>query len=364
MSLSRVSLRLSLRPITLRPAITSLRFASSGPTTKTKQDDHPPTTQGHATQKGHNLDVQTEYASKGQQESTKAGDNGQGEGQPFDAARMSGSGGEQKSGSEGKGPFKDQVGGQAGGESRMGGKEETAGGSTGDMIKKALGVGKDERHQSVMSPSKNGSQRQFHTSTRIWNSSPKTGREPKESASDLHGDQNQHLKHTSNPGPDQTSGKGNAAADPHLPSKSSSSSSSSTSTPEQTSGNPAQSGKASGQVKGFAAFHTSSRVGVKKQPEGGYVGSHESEPAKAGYDTPPEALPPNLESAYNRAESEPAKPNLTPSSEAQYSSTAQDPPNQALKGVVTGGGMDPRNPQPSGDVGKQGLDEAWKKRQA
>jgi hypothetical protein len=74
-------------------------------------------------------------------------------------------------------------------------------------------------------------------------------------------------------------------------------------------------------------------------------------------DIPSEALPLNLESNYNRAETAPpAPPNMTPSSEAEYSSTAVDPPNQALKHAVKQGGQAgeldlSRNAQPSGEVG-------------
>ena len=60
-------------------------------------------------------------------------------------------------------------------------------------------------------------------------------------------------------------------------------------------------------------------------------------------------------------------PNLTPSSEAEYSSTATDTPNQALKEAVKQGGQSGgldlgRNAQPDGEVGKKGLKEAWKER--
>lgn len=47
---------------------------------------------------------------------------------------------------------------------------------------------------------------------------------------------------------------------------------------------------------------------------------------------------------------------MTPSSEAEYSSTATDQPNQALKEAVKQGGQSgdldlSRNAQPNGDVG-------------
>lgn len=121
----------------------------------------------------------------------------------------------------------------------------------------------------------------FHTSARAF-SSP---RKPVES--DLAGEQNEHLKHKDAESSD--SGKGNAASEPHLPSHNAKKSGSGSrdgaqsQTAEQTKSNPAQSGKASGAPKGFAAYHSSAvRLGQKERDGPGYAGTHTGEANRAG----------------------------------------------------------------------------------
>lgn len=340
MSIIRSSIRLARPFSTALPRLAGTSGpGAKGPSTKTADPSGTPqTTQGHTTTKSEGLDVQSDNANAAQ----KAKNNAQSESgaQPIDAARMNG--GEGKSGTEGKGPFKDQVGGQpGGGDVQEGGKTEVPSGGWTGKVSKALGGNKA-----------------FHTSARSL-SSP---RKPVES--DLQGEQNEHLKHKD--ASDKDSGKGNAAPEPHLPSQQANKGSA---TATKNNANPAQSGKASGAPKGFVAYHTSAvRWGQKEREGPGYAGTHTGEPNRAGKDAPPEALPPNLESNYNRAEATPpAPPNMTPSSEAEYSSTATDQPNQALKEAVKQGGQSgdldlSRNAQPNGDVGKKGVQEAWKDR--
>jgi hypothetical protein len=79
---------------------------------------------------------------------------------------------------------------------------------------------------------------------------------------------------------------------------------------------------------------------------------------KAGYDTPGEANP-----SSNLYEKPPPAPsNLTPSSKLSRSSTAQEPQHETLAENAMRGGLAERNPQPSEEDGKKGLDEAWKGR--
>ena len=91
----------------------------------------------------------------------------------------------------------------------------------------------------------------FHTSARAQADFPTTdadgSREPTEK--DLHGEQNEHLKHKEEGEKDK--GKGNAAEDPHLPSKT-------------------------------RKFHTSARSMATKPP-GGYAKAISPEPVSAGY---------------------------------------------------------------------------------
>lgn len=103
-----------------------------------KDPSSPATTQGHATDKPLKKDIQSEYVSQGKENRSDA--SGSGEDQPLDAARMGG--GETKP-AEGKGAWKDQVGGQQGGidgGGSMGKTEDAAGEGTGDKVKKALGM--------------------------------------------------------------------------------------------------------------------------------------------------------------------------------------------------------------------------------
>lgn len=89
-------------------------------------------------------------------------------------------------------------------------------------------------------------------------STPKSPRKPVEKS--LHGDQNAHLKHKDAKEGDK--GKGNAAEDPHLPSKN----------------KPA----ASKGAKGARHFSTSVRVGAKKV-DANYVKAHEPKEKADGF---------------------------------------------------------------------------------
>jgi hypothetical protein len=108
------------------------------------------------------------------------------------------------------------------------------------------------------------SSRKFSTSARAYLPAAPGGsgntipgaRDTHEDASKLHGEQNEHLKHQSG-GKDHADRKGNAADEPHLPSKSKSA-------------NPS----------GAKGFHTSARVGVEGKK---YAGTQEGEAKKAGY---------------------------------------------------------------------------------
>ena len=114
----------SLSTTPLRLAGTSGPGAK-GPSTSTPDPSGTPRpTQGHATTKPERLDVQSDYAHSGKDERADA--SGQGHAQPIDAARMDG-GEAKRSGTEGTGAFKDQVGGQqgaSGGDVQQGGKTE------------------------------------------------------------------------------------------------------------------------------------------------------------------------------------------------------------------------------------------------
>jgi hypothetical protein len=71
-------------------------------------------------------------------------------------------------------------------------------------------------------------------------------------------------------------------------------------------------------------------------------------------DAPPTALPSGLKSAYQERDPKAvqgAESNLTPSSKAPYSSTAVDPPNEALRKAVLEGTMPEKNPQPQSKYG-------------
>ncbi len=102
----------------------------------------------------------------------------------------------------------------------------------------------------------------FHTSSRNLADPPRpdsnveASRQPKEK--DLHGQQNEHLKHK--PAEEADKGKGNASPDPHLPSKSAS----------------------TGTGSGTRAFSTSTWVGATKPP-GGYAKAFSPEATRAGY---------------------------------------------------------------------------------
>lgn len=88
------------------------------------------------------------------------------------------------------------------------------------------------------------------------------------------------------------------------------------------------------------------------------------EPRRSGYNAPQEALPPNLKSSY--VENDPNAINsdtqgLQPSSES-HSSTAVDPPNETLRKQAKEGTLGERNMPPEAEIGRIGLEEAWKHR--
>jgi hypothetical protein len=107
--------------------------------------DTTPSTQGHVTRKSKDpihtdKDIQSSYARSGDKNKKEAqAGNGDGENQPFDAARMGNKGGELKINSAaGTGAFKDQVGGQGAGGAQKGEKVDAAGESYTDMAKNVL----------------------------------------------------------------------------------------------------------------------------------------------------------------------------------------------------------------------------------
>ncbi|WWC91496.1 uncharacterized protein L201_006442 [Kwoniella dendrophila CBS 6074] len=306
----------------------------------------PPTTQGHSTDKAHQAghtdgDVQSASVRAGQNaKSNSESPSSQGQAQPFDAARQGSTGGTAKP-SEAKaevkdegqaGAFKDQVGGQD--ESapgvEFGKKENAAGGSYTDGIKETV-LGGFDNLKKLRSEGKN-----FHTSARQFypgkGTSPSAdvdgSREPKEP--NLEGEQNQHLKHQAPGTADQ--GKGNAAETPHLPSR-----------------------------KSKKAFSTYSRRQMAAQPPKGYAKALPSEGNQAGYNAPPEALPPTLDSPYGKDAVQDPEPGQTPSHE-NYSSTAVDPPNEALRQAAKDGNLADRNGPPTTEMGEMGNKEAWKHR--
>lgn len=117
-------------------------------------------------------------------------------------------------------------------------------------------------------------ERNFSTSARAWNgTTPRAdadgSRQPKEKASDLQGDQNAHLRHTSG-GSQGGKNQGNASADPKLPSQNKSSSSSQTqtrsfSTTARTLADPNAPGVGS---PGPAEREAQKGAGIKQQPRG------------------------------------------------------------------------------------------------
>jgi len=199
--------------------------------------DTTPSTQGHVTQKSKDpvhkdKDIQSSAARGGEQNKQEARSNPSkdGEDQPFDAARQGNKGGEMKINSAaGTGAFMDQVGGQGAGGAKKGEKVDAAGESYTDMAKNVVtgNIGKGAKvsfnyKQSVVQQSSAENQKHFHTSARSnmepsSDAGPKS-REPKhEKDIEPESDQSPHLKHKSASKPD--SGKGNAAPEPHLPSK-------------------------------------------------------------------------------------------------------------------------------------------------
>jgi len=430
-------------------------------------------TQGHATKKafdpGHkDYDVQS-AAVRSAKNAKEHSEDVDGSAQPLDAARQgqgkSGNaldgGGKSKAGggeTAGKGPFMDQVGGQEGSNPEsdvtVGKKEDVAGESWTDAAKKTL-QGKNPT-------------RFFHTSAIRRN--PTGASEPSSDAgpasrspsnTDVEGDQNPHLKHKSPSAPD--TGKGNAAADPHLPSKQANKSASGSAATEPAHGDtkatkttsrsfstsarssaidpsskstgtagstpPGQVSEASkadeskskqtvsptsadlnnpkgdvgdktnlgststeatgaathggGVGKGVsqgqakkpmdASGATASggaggqKRGYATKPPGGYSKALETEPTKSGYNAPPTALPSNLDSAYSSSAIDRDTSNLTPSNQTAHSSTSNAAPNEALRQAALDaqkgdGAGKQRNQQPDGEVGKLGLNEAWKHR--
>ncbi|ORY28152.1 hypothetical protein BCR39DRAFT_535738 [Naematelia encephala] len=346
--------RLTLRQVTSQRL--GIRTLSTTPSVLKSEPTKPVPTQGHATEKSQDSvhkdsDVQSASVRAGQDarsDSKKGSSSDSGaEEAPLDAARQGSSGGQSKQSpaqkeqadlgksSKMQGSLKDQVGGQDGGEGvAYGGKEDAASPSIGGSVKQALGF---DGLRKLRTEGKN-----FHTSARqLWpeaathDPSPKDGtgaREPHEKG--LKGDQNEHLKHSQ---PEQKdSGKGNAAAEPHLPSK-----------------------------QKTRAFSTSSLMRAATPP-GGYSKALNPEPKEtSGYDAPPEGLPSKLTSAYEESDPnavQPAPDSWTPSSKVDFSSTAVDPPNATLAQQAKDGTLAERNGQPEPKFGETGNDEAWKHR--
>ncbi|KAK6909636.1 hypothetical protein I203_103657 [Kwoniella mangroviensis CBS 8507] len=343
----------------LKAPITPIRSFSS---TARSLQKGPPTTQGHSTDKAHQTghsdgDVQSASVRAGQNAKDNASPTAQGEAQPFDAARQGSSGGTAKS-SEAKaevkdpgqaGSFKDQVGGQD--ESAPGvefGKTEKApGGSYTDSVKETAKSGFDGL-KKLRSEGKN-----FHTSARQLypgkGTSPSAdndgSRQPKEL--NLEGEQNQHLKHQAPGTADQ--GKGNAAETPHLPSRKG----------DVTTGG---SGAPTAPQSGKKAFSTYNRQLMAAQPPKEYAKALTSEGEQAGYNAPSEGFPRRLDETYTSEATPSPEPGQTPSSKAEYSSTAVDPPNGALRAAAKDGTLAERNEQPHAEFGKLGNKEAWKHR--
>nr|XP_019044375.1 hypothetical protein I302_07659 [Kwoniella bestiolae CBS 10118]OCF23305.1 hypothetical protein I302_07659 [Kwoniella bestiolae CBS 10118] len=341
--------RLTLARFIRAPISTPIRSFS---VTSQSLNKGPPTTQGHSTNKAHQTghsdgDVQSASVRAGQNAKSNASSpSAQGEAQPFDAARQGSSGGTAKP-SEAKaevkdegqaGSFKDQVGGQD--EAAPGvefGKTETApGGSYTDSVKETLNKGFDNL-KKLRSEGKN-----FHTSSR--QSYPGKGtspsadtegsRQPKEP--NLEGEQNQHLKHQAPGTADQ--GKGNAAETPHLPSRKG----------DITTGG---SGAPTAPQSGKKAFSTYARREMAAQPPKGYAKAVTSEGEQAGYNAPSEGFPRKLDETYTAAATPSPEPGQTPSSKAEYSSTAVDTPNEALRAAAKQGTLGERNEQPHAEFG-------------
>lgn len=108
------------------------------------------------------------------------------------------------------------------------------------------------------------SSRNFSTSARAFFPSDDLSKARQPKSPEVKGDQNPHLKHSSPESKD--AGKGNAAPEPHLPSKS-----------KQTSSGSAATGE------GRKMFSTSARVGADKEGKAGKAGTYEGEAGKAGY---------------------------------------------------------------------------------
>lgn len=131
-----------VRPVTnltrvqIRPLSTTARHYSLS---------KPVLTQGHATKKAKDpihkdKDIQSSAVRGASQnkDEAKANSPGEGENQPFDAARQGNAGGEVKKSAEGTGSFKDQIGGQGAGGVKKGGAEDASGESYTDMAKNLL----------------------------------------------------------------------------------------------------------------------------------------------------------------------------------------------------------------------------------
>ncbi|WVN90673.1 uncharacterized protein L203_105915 [Cryptococcus depauperatus CBS 7841] len=310
------------------------RFITTYPT---RFNRGPSTTQGHTLDKL-NDDPQASAATSGIAE--KSSSSGSGESQPFDAARQGGEAGERKtSTSKGQtdvdkgqaGAFQDQVGGQPSSSQGVeyGGKEEASESKSpeGDALKRFSGFNSLKK---LCNENKN-----FHTSARTLQPSsipkahPSGSSEPVDTQ--LAGDQNQHLKHSSPTSED--SGKGNAASTPHLPSRK---------------------GKQANEQ--LSSSHQSS---LKQHKE--YMRAP-NDPSVVGPSVAATAFPQHLESMYGPDATPSAPENLKPSSKVPFSSTAVDPPHPILTKQAKEGGLADRNTQPTAEMGKQGIQEAWKHR--
>ncbi|KAK4683824.1 hypothetical protein P7C73_g6392, partial [Tremellales sp. Uapishka_1] len=326
------------RLLLARPLSTSLpRLASS--------DKGPRMTQGHTTDKSHNLDAQSTASNRGQdlhegEKKTSGFDAAdQTKGKKSDAAKA-----EADKGQEGS--FNDQSAQNQGVQGSMGGKEDASRGSFTDSIKQTLGFdGLKKMHKD---------KKNFHSSAREWKDKAtggdplKAARQPKEKG--LAGDQNEHLKHKDPKKADK--GKGNAAENPSLPSKKKPAASKSLHTTAKAS--------ATKPPGGYSKAH-------EREGEEGFVGGFVGTEAATAYesnpqDTPPEGLPSSLESPYSAEATPGPEPSMKPSSQTPHSSTAVDPPNEALAEAAKEGMLGERNPQPQPEMGEMGNKEAWKHR--
>lgn len=76
----------------------------------------------------------------------------------------------------------------------------------------------------------------------------------------------------------------------------------------------------------------------------------------------PSSLPPHLESDYGPKANQPAPEDRKPSSGLPYSSMAEELRHPVLTEQAKSGKLVERHPQPTAEMGSQGIAEAWKHR--